>query len=59
MMKWLLVIGVLTVLSSLGGCCQGGGLFNRQPAYGSYYQPSPYYGTPPATYASDPCACQQ
>ncbi|HET6884481.1 MAG TPA: hypothetical protein VFI31_30285 [Pirellulales bacterium] len=56
-MKWLLTIGVLAVLT-LSGCCQSGGLFNRQPAYGSYYQPANYYAAPATTYAADPCACQ-
>lgn len=52
-MKWLLVVGALT-LASLSGCCQPGGLFSQQP-YGSYYQPT--YAAPATTYAA-PCACQ-
>jgi hypothetical protein len=57
-MKWLLVVGALIVVSSLAGCCQPGGLFSQQPAYGSYYQPSNYYASPATTYAGNPCGCQ-
>jgi hypothetical protein len=63
-MKWLFVVGALAVISSLSGCCQpGGGLFNRQPAYGTTYSPSNYYAPQATTYApatnnANPCACQ-
>jgi hypothetical protein len=57
-MKWLLVICGLTAAVSLGGCCQpGGGLFNSQGSYGSYY-PSNYYTTPAASTYATPCPCQ-
>lgn len=60
-MKWLLVAGALAVVSSIGCCRQGGlfnqGLFNQQPAYGSYY-PATTYAAPAASYTSAaPCTC--
>ncbi|HEX7378425.1 MAG TPA: hypothetical protein VF278_15005, partial [Pirellulales bacterium] len=49
-MKWLLVAGALAIACSMG-CCQPGGLFNREPVYGSYY-PATSYAAPGATYAA-------
>ena len=56
-MKWLLVAFGLTVLASLSGCCQGGGLFG-QGGYGTSYSPANYYAAPTTTYATNPCGCQ-
>ena len=55
-MKWLLITFGLTVLASLSGCCQGGGLFGQ--GSGTSYYPANYYAAPAATYTSNPCACQ-
>ena len=56
-MKWLLFVFGLTVLATLSGCCQGGGLFS-QGGYGTSYYPANYYAAPAASYTSNPCACQ-
>jgi hypothetical protein len=58
-MKWLLVLCGLTAVASSWGCCQpGGGLFNSQGSYGSYYAPANYYSAPAATTYANPCTCQ-
>jgi hypothetical protein len=55
-MKWLLVAGLLALVSAVG-CCRQGGLFSQQPTYGSYY-PATTYATPATSYTSAaPCAC--
>ncbi len=56
-MRWLLVAGVLALVSSLG-CCRQGGLFSQQPTYGSYYPATTNYAAPAASYTTAaPCTC--
>lgn len=55
-MKWLLLLGLVS-LASISGCCRGG-LFDRG-YYGDPYLMAPHYPAPAPAYAGpNPCPCQ-